>query len=357
MKIQKNPYLTFQSDTPYILEHLKDYSLLSKYALTNVSGIRTNLMNMTIPTEPVISFADLLQAGIVTVTFDPAHGELPLKSQKHIGFEVYFVLNGSLHVTLEEHSYDLCKYDAVIMNQNCRSLIGGGENLILLTITLEKEYLKKHHLLNMLPFLSYKSRYDDSYMDSEYVILRANEIPKEPSSHNENAQEMLSVRSREDISRLVYQFHTELSKKMAGYEAIISGLLTRLFYSLSNKELFMHTLVCEHNLAGEDLAENIKHYLDEHPQKITLDDLTGIFHYNRNYLSKVFYENMHQSIKTYNNSICMQEAKRLLTETDLPVSIIAERLGFLSRSQFYKVFQKEYGLTPNGMHKLMHPAP
>lgn len=348
MRVHKQQYLTFKSDAPYVMEHLKDYSPFAKYAVTNVQGIRMNLMNMTMETEIVSSYADFISAGIVNVTFEPEYNELPLESQKHTGFELYFVMNGTLHVKLEHTDYQLKEYDAIVMNQNCRSMIRGGENLILVTMTMEKEYLQKHKLLKKLEILSYKSRYDDAYKDAEYAVLRAKDISKSEfrALEKEGDADMLSVECREDVEKLMYQFHTELTKKLAGYEQIVLGLLTRLFYSINNKKLYDREIVCEHVLAGEDIAESIKAYLDENPRKITVEELTKIFHYNRNYLSKVFAENMSQTIKAYNNTVCMMEAKRLLTETDLPVTLVAERVGFMSRSQFYKVFREQFGCNP-----------
>lgn len=349
MKESKQPYLTFQSKTPYVIKRLKDYSPAAKYAVANVHGISSNLMNMTIATELVVAYADFFNAGLVNITFGSGYDDMMFKSQKHTGFEMYFVMQGVLNVQLEQTSYQLKEYDAVIMNQNCRSKIGGGENLILFTLTIEKEYLEKNKLLKSLGVLSYKSRYDDTYQDAEYVILRAREILKKnrKQSYTEKEEEMLSVESKEDIEKLLYQFHKELTKKRAGYEQIVLGLLMRLFYGITNNGLYDREIVCEHVLAEEDIAENIKAYLDENMRKVTMEELTKVFHYNRNYLAKVFTENMNQTIKAYNNTVCMCEAKRLLEETDLPVTRIAERLGFMSRSQFYKVFKAHFGCTPN----------
>ena len=49
----------------------------------------------------------------------------------------------------------------------------------------------------------------------------------------------------------------------------------------------------------------------------------------------------------------MQEAARLLKSTDLPVSKIAASLGYENRTQFYKVFQKEYQIVPTEYRKVI----
>lgn len=342
------PYLHIQSDPPNAIRHLKEYSPLAKYAQSNVQGICTNIMNLTINTEIVVSFADFLNAGLVNVTLDPECKTLSVKSQKHEGFEIYFVMNGQLNVKIEKTDYQLKHYDALVMNQNCKSQILGGTNLIVITITLSKDYLKKNKLLKSLDILSYKSRYEDNYRDAEYVILHSRETYE---ATKKQTAEMLSAECKEDIEKLLYQFHTEMQKKVIGYKQIVSGLLLRLFFSLNNPQIYKAEHITEKIWTGDEIAEQIKLYLDEHPKKVTMYELTNRFHYNRNYIAKAFSQTMDQTIKDYNNMVCMKEARKLLSETSLPIELIAEKLGFLSRAQFYKVFQKEFRCTPAEMRK------
>ena len=45
------------------------------------------------------------------------------------------------------------------------------------------------------------------------------------------------------------------------------------------------------------------------------------------------------------------EAKRLLEETDFSVSAVAEKVGYLSRAQFYRNFQAYFGCLPSEIIK------
>ena len=47
----------------------------------------------------------------------------------------------------------------------------------------------------------------------------------------------------------------------------------------------------------------------------------------------------------------LQEARRLLTTTDLPLSAIALNTGFFDQSHFTKRFQKMTGMTPTRFRK------
>lgn len=61
-------------------------------------------------------------------------------------------------------------------------------------------------------------------------------------------------------------------------------------------------------------------------------------------LSTVFH--LEPNFKTYSNTIRLTEEKRLLQETDLPISDIAYITGYNHISHFNRVFKKELEVSP-----------
>lgn len=53
-----------------------------------------------------------------------------------------------------------------------------------------------------------------------------------------------------------------------------------------------------------------------------------------------------QSVSQFVNRIRLEEAARLLRETEGPVTQIQEQAGFLTRSNFYREFQRVFGMSP-----------
>ncbi len=57
------------------------------------------------------------------------------------------------------------------------------------------------------------------------------------------------------------------------------------------------------------------------------------------------------NVSQFVNLVRLTEAERLLVTTDEPVGRIQERAGFLTRSNFYREFQKAYGEAPGAYRK------
>lgn len=341
MKQHNDPWIIFQGKSRHLMEQCKEYSLSSAYSETNIHDLSTKIMNMTVGEQIVISYADAVNAGFFNVTILPENGISLVQAQKHDGFEIIFVANGSFLETVGEKGFHMEEFDAIIMNPNCKSMITESDNLIVIAITISRKYLADHNLLKELKCLSHRSRFDEEFTDVEYALFHAKKHPVIPVESDN-----IAIQRKEDVKTLLYQLHDEMRKKIIGYDFIVPGLLKRLLNSLCNSNLYDITTERESVLADEELAEQIKIYLDETPVRTTVEELVEIFHYNRNHLSRIFLSYTNTTIKDYNLKVCMTEARRLLLETNLSVSAIAVRTGYMSRSQFYNNFKKYFGCLP-----------
>ena len=63
----------------------------------------------------------------------------------------------------------------------------------------------------------------------------------------------------------------------------------------------------------------------------------------------MFKSEMDMTLSEYITQFRMQEAKKLITETDEKLSSIAEKVGYSDVSYFSNVFKKFYGISPRGM--------
>ena len=99
------------------------------------------------------------------------------------------------------------------------------------------------------------------------------------------------------------------------------------------------------SLRSENFVRNLNRYLLSHlSEDLSVDRLTEEFNISRNKLYDSVSKYMNIGIAEYIRNLRIEEAKRLLRETDLPVYQIADRVGFADYNYFCRVFKKEVGL-------------
>ena len=97
----------------------------------------------------------------------------------------------------------------------------------------------------------------------------------------------------------------------------------------------------------ERLTRQIVTYLTAHVrERVSIDELCAYTSYNKSYLFRQFKAATKQTIMQYFTCLKVTEAKRLLRETDMNVTQIAEYLAFDSPNYFTKTFKKISGYTP-----------
>ena len=88
-------------------------------------------------------------------------------------------------------------------------------------------------------------------------------------------------------------------------------------------------------------------YLTEHlDRRMTQAEIAKEFHISLTALKLTFQCLYGMPIETYLRKKRISEAKRLLRETELPVSEIAHRVGYDSHSQFSAMFRTSEGQSP-----------
>ena len=135
----------------------------------------------------------------------------------------------------------------------------------------------------------------------------------------------LAYRDRQQVPEYVMQ----------GYLQVIVGkLLSMLTLSQAPAE-------------GDDALKRVLLYLNNHyTSPISRQTLSRELGYNESYISHVFAATMKTTIPEYVSSLRVQDASRLLRQTDYSVTQIASELGFGSIRNFNRVFLKQTGLSP-----------
>ncbi|MNN48429.1 Bifunctional transcriptional activator/DNA repair enzyme AdaA [compost metagenome] len=100
-------------------------------------------------------------------------------------------------------------------------------------------------------------------------------------------------------------------------------------------------------LRGARYSERVMSWIEAHyHEKISMDQLAAALHLSNNYISRIFREETGGSISDYLIARRIKQACRLLDTTDLPVSLIADTIGYDNPSYFIHLFKKVMGVTP-----------
>lgn len=92
-------------------------------------------------------------------------------------------------------------------------------------------------------------------------------------------------------------------------------------------------------------------YIDNHFTNITLTDTAKYFGFNPNYFSNMVKQKTGKSFVDHVDERRMQEARTLLAQPDISLKEIISRVGYSSKSFFYKKFNQYYHMTPAAMRE------
>lgn len=105
----------------------------------------------------------------------------------------------------------------------------------------------------------------------------------------------------------------------------------------------------------DPLVSAIKQYLAQHiTDTVRVEDICNEFDYSRSYLTKRFRSETGQGLAAYFIALKVEEAKRLIRESDLNFAQISERLSFDNPQYFSRVFKKHTGMTPTEFRNRAH---
>lgn len=100
--------------------------------------------------------------------------------------------------------------------------------------------------------------------------------------------------------------------------------------------------------SSNSVVQNITLFIDKHyKEDISLSDLADTFYLSKEHLSRLFKKETGQNLFSYIMDLKLEEAKRLLIETNRTLDDIAFSLGFSNGNYFSKVFKKNIGVSPS----------
>lgn len=317
-----------------------NYDFNQIYTETSFDSVSIKIIDTSLPNQVLVSHADYSSGGTLTLHYTSADQiTTHQRYQKHVGLELNYILSGNTFCDIEHQNFALAPGDVICLNSevmNKYALINGYATM---SISIKYSFFEKYFSENgqyrlestllselILPSLTVKD-----YNGKDYFVLHFDQSKKLEDS---------------EPYRIIQLIYDEVKSKRPGYKLIFPGLLVRLFEAFANSDEYQ---IEQHHISAADkkiTVERMVEFLNEHKYRLTSNDLARTFHFNPQYLNRLFHQKIGKSLHEYNQEVCMKEARHLLQSTDMTIQEIAETLGYASRSQFYSVFYDFHHCSP-----------
>lgn len=136
--------------------------------------------------------------------------------------------------------------------------------------------------------------------------------------------------------------------------------------TLYAKHIFIHLLRNYEMMVvladPEDNSQNgnilaILSYVSMHYKDVSLKKIADFFGYNENHMSKIIHQYTGKTFSALVTGIQMENAAKLLQETKLSITEIANEVGCYDSSHFTRKFRSRYGVSPNQYRKTCLDTP
>lgn len=155
--------------------------------------------------------------------------------------------------------------------------------------------------------------------------------------------EAASIYNKEhsDLNASIYNISYKSSEQILAAAKILE---TCTLYVLLNNMI---------SLRRENFIRNLNQFLLTHlSEDLSVDRLTREFNISKNKLYDSCAKYMSTGIAEHIKNLRIKEAKRLLTETDLQIHQISDKVGFNDYNYFCRVFKKEVGIPAKKYRQL-----
>lgn len=230
--------------------------------------------------------------------------------------EILFVVSGSGEATIDQKKYPFIKGNIIVYNNG----VPHQEEIESEEISLLFFALQNVSIPGM----------------PEGCIVPAGESPVISSAEYD---EMMKILLSQMVKNLEEKpdYYQEVTNSMAG---IIFLYLLRMYRIPSRV------------FTGQSVGEEAKRYIEEnYTEDIKIDDLAYIFRFSKFYLTHAFKEEVGMPPIKYLTNVRIQEAKKLLGNTEDTINEIALKVGYPDAQCFARVFRNIENMTPTQYRK------
>lgn len=256
------------------------------------------------------------------IFFTNKHSEIKLHTHDFI--EIVYVMSGSATECVNDEIYEVKRGDLIFINYQSTHTFDPDKNFSYVNICFKPEIV-------------------DSLITPEnaFALLQLTAFD-ELRKDNEGGMVSFSGAERDEIEELLKNMLSEYRSKESFRRTVLESYMNILLVKILRKTNAGPQSV-EQSGAWQKIADYIDRNLGE---ELTLSALAQKCFYNPSYFSRVFKEHFNMSLTEYVNHRRVELAKTLLLKGELSVEEIAYRVGYSSKTSFYRAFMRVTGATP-----------
>lgn len=167
------------------------------------------------------------------------------------------------------------------------------------------------------------------------------------------------IQKDEVIKQLFLELCREEANQAPGYKQACKAIVTQLMVHLC-RNYVVQTLSREDTRRQKKNRERCNRLITfieaNYANPIANQDMADLVHLSKDRFEHFFRENFGLSALQYIQNYRMKMAKKLIKEGNVPISKVAEMVGFADYNYFGRTFRNHYGCTPTQMAKKYNSA-
>ena len=334
---QENLYLEYhllQQEDPKAAEQflcslsLEDLDLF-RYENSNKPGPNGK---STISDGYIVLTEQAFQSHDILVIKHPRYS--PVFLHMHDFYEILYVYEGHCTNTIQNNVIQLKKGDLCIIPPSSLHYLAVFDDSIVLNLlvretTFNRIFTNLFHENNPLTQFYFHTLYQRE--DSNYLLFHTGD--------DDTFQSIMEDLYEETMHPLKYSY-SMIQTYMGNF------LVTLMRNHEADLELYIHSKDMKINLADMLI------YFQQNYSTLTLEKAAAHFNFSTPYFSKIVKKYTGQNFIQIIHHLKLENACRLLTESDLPMQALCELVGYDSRAHFSRAFKAEYGMAPSEFREL-----
>lgn len=261
------------------------------------------------------------------------HRFAPYPLHSHQFLELNYMYSGKCREVVNGKEIKLHEHDLILLDTGSKHKIDPlNENDILVNFLFKGSNLSLDFLNNI------NQQYSPSFNFVMNAIIGSNE---------DNHQNFMYINGKNSALPIVLeQVMNEYFFPKRFSNQIIKNYIPIIFFELARA---VNAQIENEVTPNNEIIVPILKSIEQNYATISLDKLAEEISYSKNYVSNLIKDKTGQTFSELLNEQRMQHAYDLLTNTDLPVGTIIDRIGMSNRTQFYNKFEKYYHQKPSSL--------